>query len=623
MRAASRPGPVALTALSLVLVAACASPVGVDPIPPRDFQRQETANAISAGVPSAYSGQVLQRFNLRDRFEDAPGTALAELHASLDTEGGENRLFALAELSYLHAEQSGARPYYLAAAVYAYAYLFPGGGAPPDPLDPRTRLAAELYNRGLTEGLTPKDSTDVAIAPGEHLLPFGRLDLDLPGGAPAWGDHPLVAFRPAAHVKVRGLRNRYRRAGLGAPLMASLGPAKGTGRVYSLVPPPLKVPVTVFLRLDHVREGLATGQMRGALEVYSMDTANQIEVDGRPVPLEFEPSAALAYTLDRAPVWDSEIRAFFRGSFLQGGGALYALTPYRPGRVPVVLVHGTASSPARWADLVNELQADPRIASRIQLWLFTYNTGLPILYSAGLFREILTKTVTELDPQGADPALRRMVLIGHSQGGLLAKLAVVDSGTRFWDNVSETPFEELRVSDQTRAILLRSMFVTPLPFVSRVVFVATPQRGSDVAGLLVGRLRWLVAWALTLPPSLIQVTGEVLVGSEDLRLRQQLRQGLPRSVDNMSPANHGIKTLATLPIAPGVTAHSIIALKKGGTLGEGGDGVVSYRSAHLDEAVSELIVTSGHSVQSHPEAIEEIRRILLQHLGRAEPATGR
>ena len=55
--------------------------------------------------------------------------------------------------------------------------------------------------------------------------------------------------------------------------------------------------------------------------------------------------------------------AFLRGSFLEGGGALYTLTPYRPGRVPVVLVHGTASSPARWADLVNELEADPRIAA--------------------------------------------------------------------------------------------------------------------------------------------------------------------------------------------------------------------------------------------------------------------
>jgi hypothetical protein len=186
--------------------------------------------------------------------------------------------------------------------------------------------------------------------------------------------------------------------------------------------------------------------------------------------------------------------------------------------------------------------------------------------------------------------------------------------------VSETPFDALTISDETRAILRRSLFFTPLPFVERVVFVATPQRGSDVAGMLTGRLRWLVQWALTLPPTLLRVTGEILTGSEDPLLRRQLRQGLPRSVDNMSPGNQAIKTLAPLPIASGVTVHSIIAIEGGDSLGEGGDGVVSYRSAHLDGAASELIVRSGHSVQSHPEAIEEIRRILLQHLGAGGPA---
>ena len=92
----------------------------------------------------------------------------------------------------------------------------------------------------------------------------------------------------------------------------------------------------------------------------------------------------------------------------------------------------------------------------------------------------------------------------------------------------------------------------------------------------------------------------------------------------MSPGNQGIKTLAMLPIAPGVTAHSIIAVREAAShLAEGRDGVVSYQSAHLDEAASELIVRSGHSVQGHPEAIEEIRRILLEHLGSAGSAIAR
>jgi hypothetical protein len=160
-----------------------------------------------------------------------------------------------------------------------------------------------------------------------------------------------------------------------------------------------------------------------------------------------------------------------------------------------------------------------------------------------------------------------------------------------------------------------------LPSVDRVVFLATPHRGSSVAGLLITRFRWLIDWALTLPPNLLRMTGEIVSGSEDPLLRSRLRQGLPRSVDNMSPGNPAIQTLAELPIVSGVKVHSIIATKGSGSLDEAGDGFVSYRSAHLDGAVSELIVESGHSVQGHPEAIEEVRRILLQHIGGLGPAS--
>ena len=93
------------------------------------------------------------------------------------------------------------------------------------------------------------------------------------------------------------------------------------------------------------------------------------------------------------------------------------LHPYSPGKIPVVLVHGTLSSPVRWAELVNELEGDPRIRQRFQIWIFLYDTGNPIAYSAGRLRAALTATLQELDPEGKDPALRRMVVIGHSQGG--------------------------------------------------------------------------------------------------------------------------------------------------------------------------------------------------------------
>jgi hypothetical protein len=48
---------------------------------------------------------------------------------------------------------------------------------------------------------------------------------------------------------------------------------------------------------------------------------------------------------------------------------------------------------------------------------------------------------------------------------------------------------------------------------------------------------------------------------------------------------------------------------------------VAYDSAHIDGVESELVVRFGHSVQSHPKAIEEIRRILTDHLDESEGAS--
>jgi hypothetical protein len=84
----------------------------------------------------------------------------------------------------------------------------------------------------------------------------------------------------------------------------------------------------------------------------------------------------------------------------------------------------------------------------------------------------------------------------------------------------------------------------------------------------------------------------------------------------MNGSDPFLKTLAALPITPGVDAHSIIAVKGGEPPEMGDDGVVRYSSAHIDGAASELVVRSGHSTQAEPETIEEVRRILYEHLHR-------
>jgi pimeloyl-ACP methyl ester carboxylesterase len=313
-----------------------------------------------------------------------------------------------------------------------------------------------------------------------------------------------------------------------------------------------------------------------------------------------------------------ETRGFFSGNVTLFKDAsrfkenVFFMSPYMPGRIPVIFIHGTASSPARWAEMLNELQNDRRLWGRYQFWAFTYNTGNPILYSGGLLTEGLKELVRGLDPEGRDPALRRMVIVGHSQGGLLTRLTVVDSGTRFWDDATKVPFDKLDVSPGTREMIERSFFYKPLPFVSRVIFVSTPHRGSYVAGGWIGRL---AGRFVSLPFRMLDAVKEV-TSLNPLAVDLSTFKGVPKSTANMDPNSQFVRTFSSIPIAPGIPAHSIISVENpDAPKDRWTDGVVKYDSAHLDNAASELIVHSGHSCQSEPQTIEEVRRILLLHIG--------
>ena len=608
-----------IAVLVLLLCVGCATPIGVKRANPETVRSNLTRNVLSNGEPSAPSLWTLQRLGLRERFEKDPAATLATLHQGLGAVGDEDRLFALAELSFLHGERSRDRSWQLASAVYAYAYLFPGPGRPvPEPSDPRFRLALDLYNRGLAEGLASADGSEVLIEAGPHALPFGEVTVSVDPAETNWAGWRLDRFASAADLEVRGLRNRYRHPGIGAPLAARLAQPEGSPLPpgAARIPPRLKVPVTAVLRLDDPRAGLLSGRLDGRLELATQDERRTVTIDGRELPLEFETTAALAYMLEGAPIWDFDLAGFRSADFMPTGvgvqlaqDRLSMLDPYRPGRIPLVLVHGTLSSPATWAEMVNELQNDPGIAAKYQIWLFLYNTSNPILYSASLLREALITLVAQLDPAGKDAALRRMVVMGHSQGGLLTKLMAVSSGQRFWQNVSDTPFDQMKLEPETRDLLASSIFFEPLPFVSRVVFLATPHRGSYRSSFRIGEL---VSRLVKLPANFVKVGLQLASGDPKTQALSRMRR-MPTSVDNMTAGNPFIEAINDLPIAKGVGSNSVIGVLGDGPPEQGADGVVEYRSAHLDGVDSEKVVNSSHSVQNNPDAIEEVKRILRAH----------
>jgi hypothetical protein len=626
----------------------CSSPpVGVSFDDPRDVHRELTSNVLTSGRPSERSLQFLQRAGLSEAYRKDPAGTLATIHAGLAARGDHRRLFALAELSFDYGTRSGRTEYFAAAVVYAYALLFPGGEEELlDPSDPRYRLAFDLYNRGLTEGLPRGTGHEITIQGGRFPAPFGTVDVAFDDSELLWAGHRLGPFLPAADLAVRGLANRYRVPGLGAPLSAAVGPEVGTVPVEAeRLLPGLRTPVTGVLRIDNPRAAILSGEVRGRLELFWPAEAMTVEIDGRRMPIEYETTAPFAATLADSALWDFELRGFFRGAFRPFTAAATAATtvissavvgtqpvelqtadegllflaPYRRGKIPLVLVHGTASSPGRWADLVNDLANERVIWQRYQIWLFLYNTGNPVAYSGGLLREALSDAVEQLDPEGTDAALRNMIVMGHSQGGLLTKLTVVDSGNSFWSLVSERPLDELELSPPVHDALERSLFITPLPFVKRVIFLCTPHRGSYLASFsITGLLTDLIA----LPTNLTQLSTELLVGNQDKLVARSLTR-LPTSLDNMTPGNPFLKALADLPIAPGVTAHSIIAVRGNGPPEGQSDGVVRYESAHIEGVASELVVRSSHSAQSNPATIQEVRRIMLEHAGVASTPLAR
>jgi len=599
--------------VACLAVAGCAAPFGVRHASPNAVYRSLSGNVLTRGELSNSTEILLRKENLAQAFGDDPEEALRVLRGRL--QAGlvpPDALYGLAELSFEHAVHGGGKPHFLASAAYAYAFAFPDDPrTAPSPYDARLRVAMDLYNRALTEAFKSADGEHVDIAGGVHPLPFGEMAISFDDGQLRWGRRRLVGFSPTGELEVHGFRNRYRQSGIGAPLAAATVPLDPAEPMRDFVAPHVRVPVTALLRLPDPRAQVLGERLVGALELHTETDDPTTRIDGAQVPLEQEPTVALALTLSVGRPWRRELAAFL-GSVLQASVSprFGGREPHRRGRIPVVFVHGTASNPSVWANMLNDLDSDPVIRTHFEFWFFTYDSGQPILYSGMLLRRALTAAVDAFSADGPDACLDRMVVIGHSQGGLLTKLTAIDSGDRFWRNVSDEPIDQVVRSDESRALLQEAMFVRPLPFVNRVVFIATPHRGSYLAGPAL--VRRLAQRLITLPGSLLQATADV-IRSDAVRRRLKIER-LPTSIDNMSPGHPFIRGISQVPLTPGIAAHSIIGVVGSGPREEGADGVVEYRSAHIDGVESELVVPYGHSMQAQPEVVAELQRILHHHL---------
>jgi pimeloyl-ACP methyl ester carboxylesterase len=333
-------------------------------------------------------------------------------------------------------------------------------------------------------------------------------------------------------------------------------------------------------------------------------------VAGRDWPLAANYTAAKTLALDDGSLKKFSLVGLFYPEKTLANSRIYQLDPYDPQRIPVVFVHGLMSDPHIWYPCINALYADPVLRARYQPWYFLYPTGMAVPATSVRLRESLAEAHRRLDPQAQSAALQRMVLVGHSMGGLLSRMQAIDSGTDFWSAHFRKPPEALRLSAGSRERLTRSLVFERRPEVARLIFITVPHRGSKLAdkGFAMRLARFV-----RLPVDSLLLAKDLFSGNTDA-LQPQIQDWGPfafLSLSSLSPRHPYLDALNAKPIP--VPHHSIIGRANGRTLEDSSDLVVPYRSAHL-ETGSELVVPYWHGCAEKPEVVAEVLRRLHQHL---------
>jgi hypothetical protein len=479
--------------------------------------------------------------------------------------------------------------------------------------------AGERYNEALAGLLESAQGAGRLTPAGMWIGPKWKpICVPVIGKGMPIGTGEIESIEACCPPADRRISRQHVRSGLGVPVVVRVkaGPSVGGDR---FAPLRQSLTATAVLRFDMPGSENALQKFAGPLTrdhaAAVLDLANPIEIAAVHIG-PVRPHLAADLTM---PLLDmlAALPKDTLQSFLQPYGGsdtaarLEFLEPHRPGRIPVVFIHGLASDQGTWFDLLNELRTWPTFHRRFEPWVFHYPTGGAFMTSSAVLRRELRAAVRQLDPDGQDAALQNLVLVGHSMGGLHAKLQVVDSGNAIWEAIARVPFEQMTIPPEHREFVRNAFFFEPSPFIKRVVFVATPHDGSGLASRGVGQLASLTVQP---PPGPTRVHDEVVALNPD-GFWPYFAKALPTTIDILEPTAPLLRALRGLRIPCWVTTHSIIGQSHHSLLAGADDCVVPVASARIEGANSEVIVAASHTkVHHHPHTVEELKRILSLHL---------
>jgi pimeloyl-ACP methyl ester carboxylesterase len=447
-------------------------------------------------------------------------------------------------------------------------------------------VARSVQNVGRANLQPWRQATNVPTNDGNYILTS-------PTPVDAEHDPSRYDLFPTDTLKIGGRFFKTRppaTSGVGAPLVAvGRGENPQFRQQYQLRR--VYAPVTAVTRF-HGR--------RAELEFVDPFMTDRVALDGHTVPLTVDLSAATAMLIaDERPERLGFSRVIRPEAYAETA-RLSQLQQFDPARTPVIFVHGLQETPAGWTTMINSLQEDAWIRKHYQFWVFSYPSGYPYPYSATLLRRDLDGIKRTF------PAHKRIVLIGHSMGGMICRLMITDAGDKIWRDIFGTSPQQTPLSDEGRDLLENSIVFNHRPEVKRVIFISTPHRGSAIASGWIGRIG---SSLVRTPRAFATIYASMRPLEKPDPAAAHLRR-MPNSVDTLAPSDRFVRSVNKLPITPGIPYHSIMGDRGRGDTPNSSDGVVPYWSSHLDGAQSELIVHSDHGAQFNPDAIREVERIL-------------
>jgi pimeloyl-ACP methyl ester carboxylesterase len=431
--------------------------------------------------------------------------------------------------------------------------------------------------------------------PQEFISSLKELDVSF--------DSPNIGL-PLRHVEIPGPTTEANAAEVGIPVV--LG--------YETKAAPLYPPEGLFVDATAIYES-PTRRLRFLIR----SKTGRVVLNGRTYELATNPTGASDHLKLRARrLAASGFISMIRPSSMMRKPQVYLLDRYDPNKTPLLMVHGLQSTPVAFATLVNALRSDPELRAQVQIWQFYYPSGTPVLANAAALRDSLNETLHSLDPKTHDAATKRIIVLGHSMGGVISHTLVSSSQDKLWASVFRVPPVQLRGDPEAIRDLEHILYFQRDSRVKRVIFMAAPHRGSPMANSFIG----FVGNSLTRLSPMEEHGFSQLARQNPEAMMPAAASfydgGRFSAVRTLSPKSTALIALSKLPIE--VPYHSVIGQQYSGPANRGSDGVVPYWSSHLDGASSELIVRSGHNVISNPEAIREVIRILHQDVRSFQPS---